>query len=163
MSRLRTLSMPALLLVALAGGLFACSSPEPAEKTKAPSAAEPAEPAKPAPPTEETVCDDGKDDDADGKSDCDDRDCSRTTVCKIERCKEVCAAICECELISETCSKKEVAGVLEGCQASCSDEETRSQVSQADGVPCFVIGGVFLEQVQKEGICLGDDTPGDGA
>ncbi|MDG2304561.1 MAG: hypothetical protein P8R42_07860 [Candidatus Binatia bacterium] len=155
--------MLVFLVASLSGGLVGCSGPEPTAEKASPPAAEPAEPAKPAPPTEETVCDDGKDDDADGKSDCDDRDCSRSTVCKIERCKEVCAAICECELISEVCSEKELAGVLEGCQASCSDEKTRSQVSQADGVPCFVIGGVFLQQVQKEGICLGDDTPGDGA
>ncbi len=146
---------------ALAGSFSACSGPEPVEKE--PPAAVPAEPAEPTPPSEETVCDDGKDEDADGETDCKDRDCAASTICAIERCKEVCAAICECDLIADVCSEKELAGVLKGCQASCSDEKTRSQVSQADGVPCFVIGSVFLQQVQSEGICLGDSASDDGA
>ena len=114
-------------------------------------------------PTTETVCDDGKDDDGDGTVDCKDRDCGPSDVCQIERCKTVCAEICECDLIADTCSEKELAGVLAGCQDSCSKEETRSQLVMADGVPCFVIGSVFLQQVQDNGICLGEQQEADGA
>jgi hypothetical protein len=143
-------SATAILFALLVAGtaLPGCSKPE-----STPSAE------KEARPTTETTCDDGKDEDGDGEFDCDDRDCAPSNLCQIALCRSVCAAICECETIAETCTAKELAGVLAGCQKGCSEPATRSQVTQADGVPCFVIAGLFLERVQSNGICLGGAAP----
>lgn len=112
-------------------------------------------------PTSETECADGKDDDGDGAVDCNDGDCSRSEVCKVAHCRDVCVGISECEGIIEACTEKELAGVLTGCQSSCKDEDTRSQVLMADGVPCLVIGAAFIERVQGSGICLGEEAAAD--
>ena len=141
----------AVLAVVLQGG---CSQPEP------PAVEE--EVVEEVVVTTETVCDDGVDEDRDGATDCSDSDCAASELCAIAQCKKVCAEIFECGDIIDACTEKELVGVLKGCQDSCSDESVRSQVSMADGVPCFVIGGVFLEQVQGQGICLGEDDPGAG-
>lgn len=114
-------------------------------------------PSAPAVPSREESCDDGADDDQDGQTDCADRDCARADVCQVARCKEVCAAIGECDDIMDACSDKELKGVVGGCQASCTDEGTRGQVMMADGVPCMIIGSVFLDQVRKSGICLEEE------
>jgi hypothetical protein len=128
----------------------ACSStPEPTD-TPAPAAL--------ALPSSETVCDDGKDEDGDGATDCGDRDCAASTVCQIARCAEVCADIMACADITEACNPKELTYVLKNCQASCADDKIRGQVVMADGVPCIVIGSVFLSQVQSSNICLGEDA-----
>lgn len=116
-------------------------------------------PVEPALPSSETVCDDGVDEDGDGATDCGDRDCTASTVCQTARCTEVCANIMACADITEACNPKELAYVLKNCQASCADDKVRSQVVMADGVPCMVIGSVFLSQVQSSNICLGEDAP----
>ena len=130
--------------------LGACSQP-PEAPTEAPADA-PAEPPRPA---KESVCDDGVDEDGDGATDCKDRDCAPFEVCQIERCREVCADIMSCSDITEACTERELKGVLQGCQASCSDAKVRGQVVMADGVPCMIIGGVFLGQVQSSNVCMG--------
>lgn len=129
-----------------------CSS---SEAPPAPKAEEKPVAAK---PTKETACDDGVDDDGDGTVDCKDRDCAPTTVCAIARCKEVCVQVFECGGIKEACTDEELVGVLAGCQKSCADEDTRGQLSMADGVPCFVIEGAFLERVQGQGICVDEES-----
>ena len=150
------------LVAGLGAWVSSCSSSEP---PSAQTGAETAQKAPPplAPPSSETACDDGVDEDLDGKADCEDRDCTSSTPCQIARCKDVCAEMMACDLIAEACSDKEVAGVLAGCQASCDRDEGRGQVLQADGVPCFVIGGFFLERVQSEGLCREAEEPADGA
>lgn len=167
-SRLRTgRPLVALLaVVALVGaGLSGCSTSEPESKPEpagdpAPQVAEPAPPPK---PTKETQCDDGADDDGDGKVDCADSDCTPLNVCQIARCKEICATIMACDTIVDACSDKEWKGVLSGCQDGCADDKTRNQVTAADGVPCFVIAGVFLEQVQGNGLCGGEKPAAEDA
>ena len=110
-------------------------------------------------PTKETTCDDGIDEDGDGDVDCKDTDCAPTNVCAIAHCKEVCVQVFECGGIKEACTEKELTGVLAGCQKSCVDDsDTRSQLSMADGVPCFMIEGVFLERVQGQGICVDEES-----
>lgn len=159
-----TLTLMVLVAVSLVAG---CTSPEPepapAPATESAPPAAPAEKAPPPPPTKETACDDGKDEDADGKTDCKDSDCAPSDVCQIAHCEEVCATIMKCDTIIDSCSEKELEGILAGCQGSCTTEpKTRSQLTAADGVPCFIIGGVFLEQVQSNGLC-GGDKPADDA
>lgn len=153
-SRLRRIPPLVALVVALVvGAAPGCSTSEPEPAAEAPPQA--AEPAPPPKPTKETRCDDGADEDGDGKVDCADSDCTPLNVCQIARCKEICATIMQCDTIVDSCTGEELKSVLAGCQESCADAKTRNQVNMADGVPCFVIAGVFLEQVQSSGICGG--------
>lgn len=155
----RTARTAVILLVL--GLLHACSPGEPERVSPAAPSAPPAE-APPA-PTKETACDDGRDEDADGKTDCADSDCIASTACQIEHCKGVCKTIMSCDSIVDSCSKKEHEAVLEGCQDGCaSDADRRGQLSAADGVPCFIIAGMFLDEVQKSGLC-GGDPPADSS
>lgn len=149
--------------------LVACSPSEPerasapAESAESAPAEAPAKPAAPAKPTKETACDDGADEDGDGKIDCKDSDCMPSAVCQIAHCQEVCDSIMACDTIVDSCSKKEHEAVLAGCKDGCaSDSDRRGQVSAADGVPCFIIAGMFLDEVQKSGLC-GGDPPSEAA
>ena len=137
--------------------LGACSQPSESPSASGPGATTDA-PAEPARPQTESVCDDGIDEDGDGATDCKDRDCAPFEVCQIARCQEVCADIMACSDITDACSDRELKGVLQGCQASCSDSKVRGQVVMADGVPCMIIGSVFLGQVQSQNLCLGDEA-----
>jgi hypothetical protein len=141
--------------------LGACSQPSESPSASGSGATTDA-PAEPAHPQAESVCDDGIDEDGDGATDCKDRDCAPFEVCQIARCQEVCADIMACSDITDACSDRELKGVLQGCQASCSDSKVRGQVVMADGVPCMIIGSVFLGQVQSQNLCLGDEAAGAG-
>lgn len=147
-------SVWSVLALGLVLVLGACS--QPSESPTEPGTGAPAE--VPARPQTESVCDDGIDEDGDGAMDCKDRDCAPFEVCQIARCQEVCAEIMACSDITEACTDRELKGVLQGCQASCSDSKVRGQVVMADGVPCMIIGSVFLGQVQSQNLCLGDEA-----